>query len=200
MKKVLGLFSCIVFMSSCVTYSVVRNPYDSDQSFNEIIDSKSIILISDSVVSDPIDEVIISKGHPKLIKDFKIENGIISGVIVEIPEHIYVESKGDINAYIKKENPDFNKYFREGRALKVNFAKRKLREAKEVVYLSTQKKLGYGPFTMRLSDFENGTERTAATYEVNYPITVVKNFGALGPAAIVFISVAIAAASAPIGF
>ena len=155
-------------MSSCVTYSVVRNPYDSDQSFNEIIDSKSIILISDSVVSDPIDEVIISKGHPKRIKDFKIENGIISGVIVEIPKYIY--NVGDTF-----KNPDFNKYFREGRALKVNFAKRKLREAKEVVYLSTQKKLGYGPFTMRLSDLENGTERTAATYKVNKRITALKN-------------------------
>ena len=155
-------------MSSCVTYSVVRNPYDSDQSFNEIIDSKSIILISDSVVSDPIDEVIISKGHPKRIKDFKIENGIISGVIVEIPKYIY--NVGDTF-----KNPYFNKYFREGRALKVNFAKRKLREAKEVVYLSTQKKLGYGPFTMRLSDLENGTERTAATYKVNKRITALKN-------------------------
>ena len=160
-------------MSSCVTYSVVRNPYDSDQSFNEIIDSKSIILISDSVVSDPIDEVIISKGHPKLIKDFKIENGIISGVIVEIPKYIY--NVGDTS-----KNPNFNKYFREGRALKVNFAKRKLREAKEVVYLSTQKRLGYGPFTMRLSDLENGTERTAATYKVNYPFSVVKNIGLFG--------------------
>ena len=94
-------------MSSCVTYSVVRNPYDSDQSFNEIIDSKSIILISDSVVSDPINEVIISQAQPKLIKDFKVENGIISGVIVDTREYLKLKY-GD-----KKRYYDI-KYFKEG--------------------------------------------------------------------------------------
>ena len=49
-----------------------------------------------------------------------------------------------------------------------------------MVYLSTQKRLGYGPFTMRLSDLENGTERTAATYKVNYPFSVVKNIALFG--------------------
>mgnify|MGYP001247937931 FL=1 len=160
-------------MSSCVTYSVVRNPYDSDQSFNEIIDSKSIILISDSVVSDPINEVIISQAQPKLIKDFKVENGIISGVIVDTREYLKLKY-GD-----KKRYYDI-KYFNEGEKIKNNFDKRKFRKAKEVVHLTTYRELGCGPFTLRLEDLENGTENTAATYKVNYPFSVVKNIGLFG--------------------
>ena len=74
-------------MSSCVTYKVERIPYGSDQTFREIIDSKSVILISDLVICDSKDSVIVSEGQPKIIKDFKIVDGVISGVIVEIPEY-----------------------------------------------------------------------------------------------------------------
>ena len=173
MMKLFGLFSCIVFMSSCVTYKVDRIPYESDQSFKEIIDSKSIILISELVYSDPIDEVIISQAQPKLIKDFKVENGIISGVIVDTREYLKLKY-GD-----KKRYYDI-KYFKEGEKLKNNIAKRKFRKAKEVVYLTTYRELGYGPFTLRLEDLENGTENSAVTYKVNYPFSVVKNIGLFG--------------------
>ena len=173
MKKALALFSFIVFMSSCVTYKVDRIPYDSDKTFKDIIDSKSVILISELVYSDPKDEVIISQAQPKLIKDFKVENGIISGVIVDTREYLKLKY-GD-----KKRHYDI-KYFKEGEKLKNNLPKRKFRKAKEVVYLTTYKELGYGPFTLRLEDLENGTENTAATYKVNYPFSVVKNIGLFG--------------------
>ena len=173
MKKALALFSFIVFMSSCVTYKVDRIPYDSDKAFKDIIDSKSVILISELVYSDPINRTIYSKGQPKLIKDFKVENGIISGVIVDTREYHKLKY-GD-----KKRYYDI-KYFKEGEKLKNNLAKRKFRKAKEVVYLTTYRELGYGPFTLRLEDLENGTENTAATYKVNYPFSVVKNIGLFG--------------------
>lgn len=173
MKKALALFSFIVFMSSCVTYKVDRIPYDSDKTFKDIIDSKSVILISELVYSDPKDEVIISQAQPKLIKDFKVENGIISGFIVDTREYLKLKY-GD-----KKRYYDI-KYFKEGEKLKNNLPKRKFRKAKEVVYLTTYIELGYGPFTLRLEDLENGTENTAATYKVNYPLSVVKNIGLFG--------------------
>ena len=160
-------------MSSCVTYKVDRIPYDSDKTFKDIIDSKSVILISELVYSDPINRTIYSKGQPKLIKDFKVENGIISGVIVDTREYLKLKY-GD-----KKRYYDI-KYFKEGEKLKNNLAKRKFRKAKEVVYLTTFRELGYGPFTLRLEDLENGTENTAATYKVNYPFSVVKNIGLFG--------------------
>ena len=55
------------------------------------------------------------------------------------------------------------------------FDKREFRKAKEVVYLTTNRKLGYGPFTLRLEDLENGTENTAATYKVDYLLSVAKS-------------------------
>lgn len=173
MKKVLVLFSCIVFMSSCVTYKVDRIPYDSDKTFKDIIDSKSVILISELVYSDSINRTIYSKGQPKIIKDFKIVEGVISGFIDDTPELI-THSKGD-RMYDRK-NPYFDiKYFREGKSLKNFFDKREFRKAKEVVYLTTNRKLGYGPFTLRLEDLENGTENTAATYKVDYLLSVAKS-------------------------
>ena len=168
MKKVLTLLSFIVFMSSCVTYKVDRIPYDSDKTFKDIIDSKSVILISELVYSDPINRTIYSKGQPKIIKDFKVENGIISGVIVDTREYLKLKY-GD-----KKRYYDI-KYFKEGEKLKNNLAKRKFRKAKEVVYLTTYRELGFGPFTLRLEDLENGTENTAATYKVNYLLSVAKS-------------------------
>jgi tetrahydromethanopterin S-methyltransferase subunit G len=175
MKKVLALFSFIVFMSSCVTYKVDRIPYDSDKAFKDIIDSKSVILISELVYSDSINKTLISKGQPKIIKDFKIVEGVISGVIDDAPELIK-HGKGD-RMYDRK-NPYFNiKYFREGELLEKFFNKREFRKAKEVVYLTTHRKLGYGPFKLRLEDLENGTENTAATYKVNYPLSVAKGIG-----------------------
>tara|TARA_Y100000385_G_scaffold67092_1_gene66898 strand:+ start:211 stop:846 length:636 start_codon:yes stop_codon:yes gene_type:complete len=199
MKKVLVLFSCIVFMSSCVTYKVERIPYGSDQTFREIIDSKSVILISDLVICDSKDSVIVSEGQPKIIKDFKIVDGVISGVIVEIPEYDSSEylistsynTIGD-NEFKKVVYTTKNlyydiKYFRKDENIKNNFAKRKFRKAKEVVYLTTNRKLEYGPFSMPLSDLENGTEKTAAIFKVNSSITILKNLGVLPPL-VVFIS------------
>ena len=203
MNKIIGLIGCVVLMSSCVSYQVQRPYYDSEQELNEIISSKSIILIVDSFkygakppkkvsnnyfanrfrnsfeyrLINPPDDFFPSNGHPKAIKDFKLIDGIISGVIIEIPKKITHFGENDLVEVIK--NPSYYNYFKKGQSLKNTFPKRKFRDAREVVCLFTPEELKEGPFSIAVSTLLRGSSGEIVTYKVDRNDTLARNFALL---------------------
>lgn len=207
MNKIVGLICFVALMSSCVSYQVQRPYYDSEQKLNEIISSKSIILIVDSFkygakppkkvsnnyftnrfrnsfeyrLINPPDEVFPSNGHPKAIKDFKLIDGIISGVIIEIPEYTaYPEENGKVEV---NKNPSYYNYFEKGQALYTTFPKRKFRDAREVVCLFTPDELEYGSFSMPVQKIESRYGGKVVTYIFDRKMTKLRNAVILGPIA-----------------
>ena len=207
MNKIIGLICFVALMSSCVSYQVQRPYYDSEQELNEIISSKPIILIVDSFkygakppkkVSNnyfanrfrntleyrffnPTDDVFPSNGHPKAIKDFKLIDGIISGVIIEIPEYTaYPEENGIVEV---KKNPSYYNYFDKGQALKNTFPKRRFRDAREVVCLFTSDELEYGSFSMPVQKIESRYGGKVVTYILDQNMTTTRNMIFLVPIA-----------------
>ena len=208
MNKIIGLICCVVLMSSCVSYQVQRPYYDTEQELNEIISSKSIILIVDSFkygakppkkvsnnyfanrfrnesliyrsINSP-DDVFPSNGHPKAIKDFMLIDGIISGVIIEIPEYTaYPEENGIVEV---NKNPSYYNYFEKGQALNTTFPKRKFRDAREVVCLFTSDELEYGSFSMPVQKIESRYGGKVVTYILDQKMTKLRNVIILGPIA-----------------
>lgn len=184
MNKIIVLICFVALMSSCVSYQVQRPYYDSEQQFNEIISSKSIFLIIDSFkygakpknVSNNYFAnryVYRSNGHLKAIKEFKLIDGVISGVIIEIPQKITHFGKNDLVEFIN--NPSYYAYFKKNQLLKATFPKRKFRDAADAVCIFTPEELVEGPFSIPVSSLLTGSRGKIVTYKFDLNSTLANN-------------------------
>lgn len=121
MKKTVALFLLFVlFLSGCIYYRSAEMTEVSRASLSTMVKYKPEVIIGRNIYS-----------KPKVIRNFKLEDGIITGELGEYYEEIRYRGQ------------DF-------------FARNKFRSALRIVHLSTNKELNNGPFSIAISDVNAG--------------------------------------------